>query len=363
MWPNSHADFWPTFSCPLTRLPSRPNPAGVEGEIIHSVVEKIFRSLAKYSMPEIESEAFRACITELDIHQTISQLIRDHEERIANHPRRSGFRLRSSSQQIQNKVVRIFREQYGKIRTHTPHLMIKPSCYSYEQIHPELYTNTNYNDLVDAYGVLTELPLQHSDLPYKGIIDFVCKDADGIIISDFKSGSAKKDHKDQVLSYVLLWTNRTGLIPRKVYIIYPDTTEALEIDEHILETTYTLLKNSILNANSELSHVPALGILDERCIYCDVRQFCEPYWSQESNNKFMERISTSIDREVVIVELPSEYGFIGMCRDHYKINIVYDKDFGNFLGPLKSGEILRILGGSWQNNTIEIKPWTEVFHR
>jgi PD-(D/E)XK nuclease superfamily len=194
----------------LDRYPSRPNPAAVEGGIIHSLLEKLFRALACYGMPLIGSETFQKCISEIDINLAISRLIRDYEERIALNPRGHGFQLRYSIQQLRNKVVQIFRDQYDKIRKNTPPSIIRSSYNTLKKQSFNDVTGNNFAVILNKNKVITELTLEHKELPFSGIIDFIWFDDEGIKISDFKSGAYKHDHKDQVLMYALLLKSNVG---------------------------------------------------------------------------------------------------------------------------------------------------------
>jgi len=346
----------------LDRYPSRPNPAAVEGGIIHSLLEKLFRALACHGMPLIGSETFQKCLGEIDINLAISRSIRDYEKRIALNPRCHGFQLISSIQQLRNKVVQIFRDQYDKIRKNTPPSIIRSS---YNTLKKQSFNGVTGNDfavLLNKNKVLTELTLEHKELPFSGIIDFICLDDEGMKISDFKSGAYKHDHKDQVLLYALLLKSNLQCLPKEAFIIYPDRSERVEINENIVENAFFGLKDKIYTAKRDLNSVPAKTSLNENCQYCPVRQLCDQYWVSLSNDPHQVKKPGIVDIEVEVTGIHCNHGFVDTRSDCANLKIVYETNVAKGLPIITSGERLRILGGKQLANEIEIMPWTEVFH-
>jgi hypothetical protein len=96
----------------LDRFPTRPHPAAVEGDIVHTVLDRLFRSLALQGMPPQGTAAFKEAVGAVDIHNSVRRLVGEHEGLVALHPRGGGFRLRVGPQQLANRVVRLFRELY-----------------------------------------------------------------------------------------------------------------------------------------------------------------------------------------------------------------------------------------------------------
>ena len=346
----------------MDRYPSRPNPAAVEGSIVHSLLEKLFRSLACHGMPFIGSDAFQKCVSEIDINLTISRLIRDHEERIALNPRGHGFQLRSSIQQLRNKVVQIFRDQYDKIRQNTPTSIIR---YSYNAPKKQTICHVADNDisaLLHKNKVLTELKLEHKTLPFVGIIDFVWLDDENIKISDFKSGSYRYDHREQVLMYTLLLKSHLGYLPKEAFIVYPDKSERVEIDDNIVNKAFFDLSDKIINAKRELNTVPAKAILNDNCQYCQVRQLCDQYWVSLFNDPHQLKKVGVVDIEVEVTGIHSNHGFVGRTIDCDNLKVVYKTNIAKALPLFTCGERLRIIGVKRNADEIEILPWTEVFH-
>jgi hypothetical protein len=219
----------------------------------------------------------------------------------------------------------------------------------------------NFQALLEKQGVLTELSLRHPDLPFKGVIDFVWMDDDGVVITDFKSGNGKPEHREQLLLYALLWARNTGQIPNKAYVVYPDVSMVIQIKQEVLESIHTELRQRIDNAVESLSLIPAPAIINENCQFCQVRQMCDHYWLFVVP-KEIENNSGYLDIEIRVAETPSDFGLSGCLTNGENINVVYDKDVAKISGPFNHTETLRILGAIRRNDVLEIKKWTEVFH-
>src|SRR4051812_13374026 len=90
-WQLSHAHYGD-----LARFPTRPHPAAVEGDIVHTALDRLFKALAVRGMPPLGTPRFREGLAEIDVQKTVRQLIVEHECHLAEHPRASAFRLRAS---------------------------------------------------------------------------------------------------------------------------------------------------------------------------------------------------------------------------------------------------------------------------
>ena len=90
----------------LPQFPVRPHPAAVEGEIVHEVLDLLFKRLALAGLPAIGSPEFGAQIAKVNVPQVVAERVSGCYDRVAAHPRSGGFRLRVDSQQLVNRVIR-----------------------------------------------------------------------------------------------------------------------------------------------------------------------------------------------------------------------------------------------------------------
>jgi hypothetical protein len=185
-----------------------------------------------------------------------------------------------------------------------------------------------------------------------------------VTIVDFKTGSPKPSHKDQLLYYAVLWWRYTGEIPSAIEVRYPSLAESTNIKEQRLLEAEDNLANRIAEFKSQLHSSPAPARVGEHCRYCDVRQFCDDYWLSLSNKSSTKKKGKANDIELVIESLPGNNGFNACSSTDVPCSVVYSADALKVHGPFESGARLRILNAqiSDDGSTVELMPWSEVFH-
>jgi hypothetical protein len=350
----------------LDRFPARPNPAAVEGDIVHHILDRLFRTLAVRGMPAQGTAAFREGVGAVDIHNSVRRLVEEHEGLVARHPRGGGFRLRAGPQQLANRVVRLFRELYAEaITTYRATAPRGPVARAPQGLPsgPALLA------LLRERGALSELTLTHPGLTFFGTLDLVWSDRGTAVIADFKTGQVRPEHKKQIAYYSILWWRCSGSAPGRAEVRYPGRMESLVLNTELLAEIEGELTRRIAAAAGALRLVPAEARLGEHCRQCDVRQFCDPYWGA-MNSSALTRAGKGprdgpLDLEVTVAGEPSASGFDALAEDGESFPVVLAEDLGRLHGPFVKGEALRILGGSLIEGGagIELKPWTEVFHR
>jgi hypothetical protein len=349
----------------LARFPSRPHPAAVEGEIVHAILEQLFKALAVRGMPALGTSSFREGLAEVDLHKSVRLLIVEHERRLGDHPRAAAFRLRTSPQELVNKVIRHFRGLYQDVaKTHRAGDL--PASVMRAPL--QLPSGPALVAFLRERGALSELPLVHPTLPFGGIIDLIWLNEGESVITDFKTGQVKPEHLKQVAYYGLLWWRCSGEIPGRAEVRYADRFVPVAIKESLLAEVEEELRQRISAVAKLLACVPTQAVLGEHCQHCDVRQFCERYWA-DRNDPSPGRThavgqETSLDVEVTVIGEPSTSGFDAQAARAGTFPVVFREDVALVHGPFAKGEQLRILGGQViEGGALELRPWTEVFHR
>ena len=342
-------------------FPFRPSPSSVEGDIIHTVLERLFRALSLQRLPKLGSPDFRECIQHVNAKKTVEDLVKKHEERIAAHPRGNGFRLRLTSQQLTNKIIRIFRQQYSQVVENGLDLssIQKLAC---QNIESEETLDPSF--LLNKYGLLNEYKLKHPNIPFVGILDFVCLDSEQTVIVDFKTGKQDEDHLRQLLYYAILWWRVSGQVPNRIEVRYLGNVASFFPTKLDLESAEEEMKNEVASAFRALSEKPAQPSLGSHCSLCDVRQFCDTYWGEREKVPLDSIDGTAVvDLEVVVSVHASDYGFDATIPGGENACIVFEPGTGCIYGPFASGEHLRILSALRKHETgeVELKPWSEVF--
>ena len=194
-------------------------------------------------------------------------------------------------------------------------------------------------------------------------------EGDDVVLVDFKTGKEKLEHATQLLYYAILWWRCSGSLPRQLEIRYPGKILNFKVSERELVDAEKKLNARINVLETSLSVVPSKSCLGSHCRYCDVRQFCNEYWYQDSGLLKCRKGQLSEDEgigdmEVVVSGEVSSFGFEATTRSNQKISITYDGSTGQIHGPFKNGEKLRIVRGIINHlpSNLELKPWSEVFH-
>lgn len=351
------------YSEDFNSFPTRPSPAAVEGQIVHSVIDKLFKALSLEGLPKFGTTKFRECVGKIDIKNTVSLLTAEHENKISKHPRGNGFRLRKTRQQMTNQVIRVFKNQYFQIEASE---MATPI-----NVTPKEYENNKNNSckvgplhLLETYGAVSEIYLKDNDISFGGIIDLVWNNKGHTIIVDFKTGTKDDNHLKQVHYYAVLWKRATGQIPLKVEVRYPGDSMSAKLSESIIDEIEEELVERISKASNKLKKYPAEDACGSQCSFCDVRQFCDNYW-RHKNFDNLSACRTVSDIEIMVDAEPSDFGFEGKTKCGQNIAVVYEVSVKKIMGSFKKGDRFRIIRAIYKRDlfAIELKPWTEVFYR
>ena len=342
----------------LVRFPARPNPAAVEGRIVHEALELLFKTLAIAGLPDLGTPAFKAEIARVDVGDQVRRLLDEHDLRLEAHPRTAGFRLRASPEQLINRVIRLFRAEYhGVAPSPADDSKRRPTRASGKLAGKEMLS------ILLSRGAITELALRHPSLPFAGFVDLVRTTNNGIEIIDFKTGRQKAEHQDQVLGYALLWWRITGQTPKRASVRYTSGADTRTIDVKLLTNHERRLRQRIEKTIATLSLAPATAHTGNHCLHCDVRQFCDRFWATAAKRVPKRTDKTRVDITLTVDGPPGPYGFSSKSLDGSICNVVHGADGPKVHGLFVEHENLRILNGKVIDGALELMPWTEVFHR
>ncbi len=349
------------YGTELQRFPARPAPAAVEGNIIHVALEKLFRALSLIGLPAIGTAEFSECIANVNIKKEVHDHISLHDDKVAKHPRGSGFRLRSSLQQLVNKIIRLFRQQYSDLSGNTGHQF--PVVENIVNCLERKHENCTPISLLKKFNVLSEYRIEHSTLPFIGVIDFIFMEDGQPVIVDFKTGRQNKDHLKQVMAYALLWKSQTGQEPKRLEVRYPHIVKSVMVDDSDLAEEEKQLCIRIDEAIMTLSTTPAEACLNAQCLFCDVRQFCEIFW--EENGKLLRvdyKKEEFADIELTVVGIPTAHGFEGETSTGKEIAVVFSDNTTKLHAAVKEGQCLRILSALIKGSVVRVLPRTEFYY-
>lgn len=335
----------------LERFPVRSHPAAVEGQLIHEALDRLTRACGQHGNPPIGTPEFASAVTDGGFFEGLRVAVEAWQGQVASHPRPGpAFKLRSTAQELANRAIRLFREQYrpgtgglGKAAASAPARFV------------DLF------QLLTQCGALSELRLQHPELPFMGILDRVQLDPGGEVeIVDFKTGRASDAHEQQLLRYAVLWWRATRRAPVRVHAQYLEGSRTWEVQPSDLARVEAGLRDLLGHVSGQLTSRPAPATPGTGCRWCPVRARCDAGWSLAED---AARAEGRGDAELMISSAAATHGVLARDTAGHEVAVVYEPAVASLLPPMSPGRRVRVLDGvrRERGKEIEIKAWTEVF--
>jgi hypothetical protein len=332
------------------RFPVRQSPAAVEGQIVHDALDKLTRACGQRGNPALGSADFAASLADADFFPGFARAAAEWQQRFTSHPRPGpAFRLRASAEELANRAVRMFREQYkldGRVAS----------------VAAERATDApvDAKSLLRQKRALSEVKLTHPKLPFLGVLDRVQQMSDGVEVVDFKTGKPSEKHQRQLLRYALLWWRTTGDTPVRVSAQYLDGVASWPVTQAALADVEADLAKNIPLLSDTLRARPAGAKPGTGCHTCPVRARCGAGWAVGEEAALVDGRG---DAELVVAAKAGDHGFLARSRAGAEIAVVYEAAVAKLLPEHVDGQVLRVLDGVWKEkrSQLELKAWTEVF--
>lgn len=332
------------------RFPVRPQPAAIEGQIVHEALDRLTRACGQRGNPAFGAAEFSAALTDADFFPGFGRAVAEWNERLTSHPRPGpAFLLRASADELANRAVRMFREQYkssGPIASHAAERATDVPA--------------DLRALLGQSRALSEVRLTHPKLPFLGILDRVQHAGEGVEVVDFKTGKPSNKHRTQLLRYALLWWRETGEPPLRVSAQYLDGVESWAVDRQELEDVEADLAQKLPVLSEALRNRPAVATPSNGCTVCAVRARCADGWAVVDEAAHGDGRG---DAELAVNVKAGDHGFVARLRSGADIAVVYEAPVAKLLPQSLEGQRLRVLDGVWRDKRtqLELKAWTEVF--
>lgn len=332
----------------LGRFPEKPNRAAIAGDLVHRLIDELFKALGLAGCPPLGSPDFAAVVARFGLRARASSLLEEKRKSWRDHPRTGARVLDLGVESIANQVVQLFRREYSG----APPSKKAPPRSSSLPSEPSVGLVAS----LDHLGALTELALTHPTIPFTGTIDLVRRDHDGAVVVDFKTGAHKPEHETQVLLYALLWWRNTDEIPSRAEVRYPRDAVTCVPNRKGLAALERTLRQRIDMARQGLGETPAPASVGDHCRFCSHRAFCDEVWSAAPGDV----AAGPVDLEVVVCGVPMRHGFEGALANGQTVAVVHERSLS-----ILTGERLRVLGGRWdpEREELVVTKHTEVFHR
>ncbi len=339
------------------RFPERPQPAAIEGGIIHEALDLLAKEVGRCGRPAIESKQFARALARSKFWEFFADQVNAWNARLKTHPRAGPrYVLRTSPRDLANQTVRLFREQYQPSGEHADVLTEPTTPPEPTASGPDLLSRLH------ARRALTELQLRHPSLPLTGVLDMVSVDDTGVTtIVDFKTGVQKPAHEEQLRIYAMLWWRVTGEQPGRVAVQYLDTRWQESVSERDLIAAESAVVDDIRRASEELVRRPAAARTGHDCQWCPVRARCDEGWTWVQQSK--GQATGIVSLQVAVASEPTDAGFLATRDDLEEVAIVFDSAVSRMLPPLGPGDRLRIVDAVLREKGKEVQllPWTEVY--
>lgn len=332
------------------RFPVRPHPAAIEGQIVHEALDRLTRACGQRGNPAFGSAEFSAALTDADFFPGFARAVAEWQQRLTTHPRPGpAFRLRASGEELANRAVRMFREQY-KAEGHVTSQAAERATD----------TPADVNAILKQKRALSEVKLTHPKLPFLGILDRVQDTGEGVEVVDFKTGKPSDKHRKQLLRYALLWWRKTGDAPVRISAQYLDGVESWSVTQGALEDVEADLVKKLPLLTDVLGAHPAAAKPGTGCHTCAVRARCAAGWTVGEEAALVDGRG---DAELVVQAKAGDHGFLARSRTGAEIAVVYEAPVAKLLPRHVEGQVLRVLDGVWKEKRtqLELKAWTEVF--
>ena len=332
------------------RFPVRPSPAAVEGQIVHDALDRLTRACGQRGNPAFGSAEFTAALSDADFFPGFARAVAEWQRRFSAHPRPGpAFRLRASAEELANRTVRMFRDQYkpdGRVASQAADRAAELVADLKSQLRQK--------------RALSEVKLTHPELPFLGILDRVQQTGEGVEVVDFKTGKPSDKHRRQLLRYALLWWRMTGDAPVRVSAQYLDGVESWPVTHGRLTEVEADLAKQIPLLTDTLRSRPAAAKPGAGCHTCPVRARCATGWAVGEEAALVDGRG---DAELVVTAKAGDHGFLARSRAGAEVAVVYEAAVAKLLPDHGDGQVLRVLDGVWKEkrSQLEIRAWTEVF--
>jgi len=337
------------------RWPERRHPAAAEGQIVHDAIDGLTRACGRRGNPPIGTSAFREAISTSGFFGSFAERVAAHNEAAAQHPRPGPrFLIRVSSDQLANRAIRLFKQEYKPIDSASSHAQTDPDPSAKKG-------GVDWGAALRARGRLSEVRLEDSTLGFVGVLDQVSLHGDDVVITDFKSGKPKDEHARQLRRYAALWAAATGITPTKLVAQYLNGRREWPVSEGEVKAARSDLAQGTEQAAELLARRPAPARPGSDCRWCAVRARCDEGWELAES---VTRTAGWRDVELVVTGQAGSHGFTGEDRDGTDIAVVHEAPVASFLpSRLAPKARLRLAGCKRgpSDGEVEVKAWSEVF--
>lgn len=302
-WALSHASYPGIWD--RSGYPRRVGYGNARGDIVHSAVERLVKTLiesgcstlrSKEAVTQIKNLGGFTRIVDLATETFIQEQRRNPrmENTLQDLERRLAKETHSHKSLVQEMLVRI--EFEGR----SPEAVIEGKRGDSDK------TETSRRPL--GLGSHSEVFLRSDDIGWMGIADLITIGTDLCEIRDFKTGGEEDYHQDQLRTYAALWhqdklLNPASRVANQLTLSYPGRDYQIppptipEINQISADLTQRGDAARLALAENPSKAIPSAA----NCQWCSVKHLCDEYWLESTQKSIFgeaEESNRYIDSQV-----------------------------------------------------------------
>ena len=334
--------------------PSRPSAAAVSGLVVHDAAETVLKKLVQAGVSSLMDQKAMTVLKEQGgFTKVLERSLNTFFAGQAANPRFEQFRselLRNVKQKIPQMRATLQALLVSQVWTSsTNNMKDLPS----DAVSTKKEPPTKRSAL--SAGTFVEIDLEDKPAKWRGRADVIEVSENGCTITDLKSGSASKEHEEQLLVYTMLWRedkdrNPSDLPVLSLAIVYADGKTDIPIPG---ESAMRAFREELLSSSEAVRKalnspiVPANPTLDN-CRYCPVKLLCGPHWRSLSKIGLDGLLSSN---EVSLVEPRGDRAWLATVTASPMLPVNSQVVIRNYEGgkpfwdQMKAGLLVRLTDG------------------
>jgi hypothetical protein len=285
--------------------PDLPNVAALIGRTVHNAVEIIVDAVAQAGCASVSDPLAVTVVKELG---GLSSVITDSASRVLAEVQKN-----PRASRLMPYLEKRFKESKGEMRLRTQQLLVQTGDLT-RQEKTSSVNSKNSGRTPLRFGPHPEQRLDAEALQLMGIVDLLLIESRGATIVDYKTGAAKYEHREQLMTYAVLWNddsdrNSHGLPVFELRVVYPTAVECSSPKPADVLDFREVLRARLSAAKASVSaEFPQAKPEPESCLSCHVRHLCDEYWELPLDTLVSESSMVSdISVSVISIEGPNLY--------------------------------------------------------
>jgi PD-(D/E)XK nuclease superfamily len=267
-------------------FPQAPVHAALFGDVVHAAIEWILKAFVAAGCSSATSAEAVTVLKALGGYTAVAeQVLAERLAQLDGNPRLR----REQRQRLARELEARIPDARGEIQEYLsrmPPLRVALASSSSDRKSHDRQQRSARHEIAD--GPHPELSLVADSLRLLGRVDLLTLQDDGAHITDFKTGAEDPGHREQLLTYALLWARDQIANPhrrpcRELRAAYPNREASFPIpDEDTLAQHESNLVKRIEAADEAAETPSPEARLSDRCGLCGVRPLCAVYWADRS---------------------------------------------------------------------------------